>query len=272
MSDIYLEEYTADAALPRYRSKTAGHGISHLLDHDYGRIYRQVLEEFLPKDFRRKGVRLLEFGCGAGMNLIQVASLVERLGIRLDRAYGTDFSNRLIDAASADAESNLRRETVAKVKFLVAKNEAIIDDMAAALNVERDSLVGSFSFVFGVNTFRYCHRINRENESAKQLFDLLDTGGVCVVIDMNAQFPLFRSQMRAQKKTQDKEFYIPVLEEYVRPFVSAGFEVLVARNFCWIPHSAGPALTAICRILTPALDAVAPRYAMRSLVIARKPV
>jgi hypothetical protein len=88
---------------------------------------------------------------------------------------------------------------------------------------------------------------------------------------MNAQFRLFRSQWRGKEPLQDKEFYIPVLEEYVRPFKAAGFQILEARNFTWVPHSAGPVLTSVCRMLTPLLNALAPRYALRSLVIAKKP-
>jgi SAM-dependent methyltransferase len=271
MSDIFLDEYTADAALLKYRRETAGHGVSYLLEHDYGAIYKEVLQKTLESS-RRKGVRLLEFGCGAGMNLIHVASMVERLAIPLDCAYGTDFSGKLIEAARSDAARYLKPAVREKVQFLVARNEAIIDDVASGLNVTKDTLRGSFDMVLGVNTFRYCYRIDKENESAKQLFDLLDNGGVTVMIDMNAQFRFFRSRLRRTKQVQDKQFYIPVLEEYVRPFEAAGFKILDARNFCWVPHSAGPALLAICRMLSPVLDLAASRFAIRSLVIAKKPL
>ncbi len=270
MTDIFLNEYTADAAVLKYRGETAGHGISYLLDHDYGTVYRRVLET-LPESFKRKGIRLLEFGCGAGMNLIHVASMVCQMGISLDRAYGTDFSDKLIQTARADATRALTPAARERVEFIVARNEAIIDDMAAGLNVPVNSLRGSFHMIFGVNTFRYCYRIDKENESAAQLFDLLEKGGVCVTIDMNAQFRLFRSQVRGKQPLGEKQFYIPVLEEYVRPFAATGFQISEARNFTWVPHSAGPVLTRVCRALTPVMDAVASRYALRSLVIAKKP-
>lgn len=270
MSDMFLEEYSADAALPKYRSATAGYGISYLLDNDYGAIYRYALEQCRSESPLLRGTRVLEFGCGAGMNLIHVVSMIERRGDRLEQAYGTDFSEKLLEAGRTDADRILRPAFADKVKFLVARNETIIDDMAAALNVPPGSLHRSFDLVFGVNTFRYCYRLDKENDSAQQLFDLVRKGGVCVMIDMNAQFRLFRSQLRRKENRRDREFYIPVLEEYARPFAAAGFEILVMRNFCWMPHSAGPILSRICRILTPALNVVASRYAMRSLVIAKK--
>jgi SAM-dependent methyltransferase len=271
MADIFLEEYSADAALLKYRAATAGHGISYLLDHDYGAIYREVLQRQVPETARRNGLRVLEFGCGAGMNLIHVAAMIDRLRLPLERAYGTDFSQRLVEAARRDAATTLKPGTREKIRFEVARNEAIIDDLAAAVGTPPSSLVGSFHMVFGVNTFRYCYRMDKENESAKQFHDLLDRGGVCVMIDMNAQFRFFRSQLKRKEQVQDKQFYIPVLEDYVRPFKAAGFRILEARNFSWMPHSAGPALSAICRMLAPSLNLLVPRYALRSLVIAKKP-
>jgi len=271
MSDIFLDEYSADEALLKYRPGSAGHGIGYLLDHDYGAIYRKALTDHVPTSLTRKGLRLLEFGCGAGMNLIHVSGMVQRMGLPLESAYGTDFSERLIQAARADAAKTLPAGTREKVEFMVARNEEILNDLAAGRSVPPASLRGSIHMIFGVNTFRYCYRMDKENQSAQQMFDLLDRGGVCVMIDMNAQFRFFRSQLGREEQVQDKQFYIPVLEDYVRPFKAAGFKILDARNFCWVPHSAGPALSAVCRFLTPALNAVAPRYALRSLVVAKKP-
>jgi SAM-dependent methyltransferase len=271
MTDVFLEEYSADEAVRRYGTETAGYGISYLLNHDYGRIYSQMLREHLPASAKRDGARLLEFGCGAGMNLIHLVGMLQPLGIPLARAYGTDFSDKLIDAARLDAARILKPGTREKVEFVVARNETIVADLAAQLAATPQSLLGTFHAIVGVNTFRYCHRMRKEKESAQQLFDLLAPGGVCVNIDMNAQFPLFRSKLKPGQYSDESEVYIPVLEEYVRPFADVGFEILDARNFCWVPHSAGPALCATFRILTPALDALLPRYGMRSLVIAKRP-
>ena len=271
MNDIYLEEYTAEEAVQKYGWATAGSGISYLLDHDYGRIYKEVLEKHLPESYKRNGLRLLEFGCGAGMNLIHVASMVGRMGVPLDRAYGTDFSPKLIQAARTDAGNLLTPVVAKKVEFFVARNETIIDDLSSGLGGSRDDLLGSFHFILGVNTFRYGYRLDKENESAQQLFDLLDKGGVCVMIDMNDKFPLFRSKLRGGENLKEKQFYIPSLKEYVRPFTNAGFQILTAKNFCWTPHSASPLLCTVSRIVAPVLNVVVPSYAMRSLVIAKKP-
>jgi len=271
MTDIFLDEYSADAALVKYRAETAGHGIAYLLDHDYGSIYRDVLQNHISEATRRSGLRLLEFGCGAGMNLIHLAGMVERMGMRLDHAYGTDFSERLVQAARRDAATTLKPGTREKVRFEVARNENIISDLAAAVGKPPSAVLGSFHMVFGVNTFRYCYRMDKENESAQQFYELLDRGGVCVMIDMNAQFRFFRSQLKRKEPVQDKQFYIPVLEEYVKPFKAAGFQILDARNFSWMPHSAGPALSMVCRTLAGPLNLLVPRYALRSLVVAKKP-
>jgi SAM-dependent methyltransferase len=271
MTDVFLEEYTADEAVRRYGTDTAGHGISYLLEHDYGRIYRRVLTKYLPAAATRDGVRLLEFGCGAGMNLIHLVGQSQSMNIPVARAYGADFSPRLIEAARADAARIVTARNRNTVEFVVARNETIVADMAAGTGVAPDALLGSFHLVFGVNTFRYCHRMHKEVETARQLFDLLAPGCVCVIIDMNTQFPFFRSKLKPGQYNDDSEVYIPVLEEYVRPLSTVGFEILEARNFCWVPHSAGPALCKTLRMLTPLLDTVASRYAMRSLVIARRP-
>lgn len=271
MTDVFLDEYTADEAVQRYGTDTAGYGISYLLEHDYGRIYRRVLTQYLPASTRREGVRLLEFGCGAGMNLIHLVGLAESMNIPVTRAYGADFSPKLIEAARADTARIVAARSRERVEFVVARNETIVNDMAAGTGVAPNALLGSFQVVFGVNTFRYCHRMGKEVESARQFFDLLAPGGVCVVIDMNAQFPLFRSKLKPGQYADEREVYIPVLEEYVRPLAAVGFEILEARNFCWVPHSAGPLLCRIARVLTPLLDTVVPRYGMRSLVVARRP-
>jgi SAM-dependent methyltransferase len=271
-SKIFLDEYSADKTILKYRFTTAGHGISYLLEHEYGDIYRKVITQLLPESFRRQGLRILEFGCGAGMNLIHLAATIHRSGIPLVQAYGTDFSDKLIQAARVDAAERLNPEIRDKVKFLVARNEAVIDDLADGLLASPASLRGSLHLIVGVNTFRYCFRIDKENETARQIHELLAPGGVCVNIDMNAQFRFFKSRLLRKEPVQEKQYYIPVLEEYARPFSETGFEIVTAKNFSWMPHSAGPALAAFCKAMTPAFNVVASRYAMRSLVVAQKPV
>ena len=79
-----------------------------------------------------------------------------------------------------------------------------------ALGRSRESPRGSFDFILGVNTLRYCHRLNNEKECAQGIHDLLKGGGVCVVIDMN--------------------------DEYARLFASTGFEIRGKEHSTWIPH------------------------------------
>ena len=99
---------------------------------------------------------------------------------------------------------------------------------------------------------------------------LLKPGGICVVIDMNKKYPLFRSALCDRLTKRLEECYLPSLEEYAKPFSTNGFHILQKENFCWIPHSAGPTMCALMSSMTPLLNSVARKYAMRSLVIARK--
>jgi hypothetical protein len=109
-----------------------------------------------------------------------------------------------------------------------------------------------------------------EDKCVGAIFDLLTDGGVCIIIDMNQKFPAFRSRFRDRLTKEKGAYYLPSLDEYARPFSSGGFEILRKENFCWIPHSAGPGLTAVMKALTPMLSALVPNRAMRSLVISRK--
>lgn len=271
--DVFFREYTSDDAIRKYTRATAGFGISHLLDHDYKAVYIDALSR-LPDRFRKGPLNVLEFGCGAGMNLVNLVAFFANQGIKVQRAIGTDFSPVLIDAAKREAQNYLPREQQGKAEFCVAKNETLIPDLSAALAVDPAELRGSFHFILGVNTIRYCHRAKKELDCSQQIFDLLAPGGVCVVIDMNDRFPAFRSAIKNKlkgKTENEEECYLPSLQEYTAPFAQTGFEVLRSEHFCWIPHSAGPLLTGILRSLSPVLNAVAGSRAMRSLVVAKKP-
>ncbi len=272
-ADPVLREYTSNDAVFRYTKSTAGFGISYLLDHDYWQIYMDAIMR-LPQQVRHRPIRMLEFGCGGGMNLLHLVSALSRDGYNIDTAIGADFSPALIEAANQEAESYLRLPEQKCVQFCVGRNETLFDDLLGALRVERSALEDSFHFVIGVNTIRYCHRAGKQLDCARDLFRLLAPGGVCVVIDMNDRFPAFRSKLnnsfRAKTK-REEECYLPSLEEYSAPFERAGFEVLRSDHFCWIPHSAGPVMTAVLRRLSPILNTVACSRAMRSLVVSRKP-
>ena len=137
--------------------------------------------------------------------------------------------------------------------------------------MELSTLKNSFHFVFAVNTIRYCHAANTEMDCVRDVFHLLVPGGVCVVIDMNKGFPLFRTEVKNRFRWKKREeCYIPSLEEYVVPFVKTGFELIRRETFCWIPHSSGKLLCGIMRLLSPVLNILAPSRAMRALVVVRK--
>ena len=270
LGDRFLEEYSRESTIRRYTKETAGCGIQYLLDHDYGELYFDVLEKCVPKSKMQVGIRLWEFGCGGGMNLIHLVSKLEDHGITVSGAYGTDFSPRLIDAARLEAETYLSTEQRKKVRFWVARNENLIDDVTQASEISKDHLLGSFDLLLGVNTIRYCHRLGNEDKCVQEILSLLSPGGACIVIDMNDKFPAFRSRVRDRLIKGKRACYLPSLDQYARPFQSAGFRILRKANFCWIPHSAGLQLTAFMKTLTPVLNGVAPSRAMRSVIVAQK--
>lgn len=269
MNRSYLDEYSSNDAILKYSTKSAGHGINYLIEHVYGPIYDDAI------GISRRGsaapLRMLEFGCGAGMNLMALVSRCEANNIPVEIAYGTDFSTVLIDSARLDSRRLLRADLREKVLFHVARNESLGHELAAATQRQADALAGSFDFVFGVNTFRYCIRMGKGDDCAQEVYRLLRPGGTCVMIDMNGRFPAFRSHLWGPAKPAE-EVYMPSLQEYAQPFERAGFEVLRTEHFCWVPHSAGPVLTAVSRAFTPVLNAVVRSRAMRSLVVVRKPV
>lgn len=275
MMGEFLDEYRSEQSIRRYTKATAGKGIGFLLDHDYGQLYLDVIRNYLPKSRLRTGLRVWEFGCGGGMNLVHLVSLLQRSNIPLDCAYGTDFSDVLIEAANREANRYLPPDRAKLMRFCVARNENLIDEACTALEIPPDMLLGSFDLMIGVNTIRYSHRLANQSACCQGIYDLLAPGGICLVIDMNKQFPVFRSHLRERLHpgSVPKDHlatFLPSLDEYAQPFASTGFEILRKDNFCWVPHSAGPGLTTVMRVLSPVLNTVARKHAMRSLVIARK--
>jgi SAM-dependent methyltransferase len=271
MDEAFYEEYTSHDALLKYTRATAGHGISYLLDHDYKNVYLRALER-LPVETRSRGIRLLEFGCGGGMNLVHLVSVLTRAGIKIERAVGTDLSPVLIDAAKNESRNYLPPEEQGKIEFYVAKNETLAADLATATKNTGTQIAASFDFVFGVNTLRYCHHGGREMDCARDILHLLKPGGVSVNIDMSDRFPLFRSDLKNKFRVhKEEECYIPSLAEYVAPFKQNGFEILRAEHFCWVSHSAGKLMCVVLRGLTPVLNLFCKSRAMRSLVVCRKP-
>jgi len=270
-TNAFLDQYTSANEISKYTRTTAGSGINYLLDHDYKAVYLEALN-LLPQQTCQGGIRILEFGCGGGMNLFRLISLLTSSGIHVAQAIGTDFSPAMVETARHEAKDYLRGQDSRSLQFCVAQNESLISDLSTSAGIEKASLQNSFHFVLGVNTIRYCHDAKKERDCVRDIFNLLVPGGICVVIDMNNRFPLFRSDLRDRlRQKKEKQCYVPSLEEYAAPFVKEGFELLRREHFCWVPHSAGPVMTGVFRTLSPILNTVARSRAMRSLVVARKP-
>jgi SAM-dependent methyltransferase len=272
-ADRFLNEYTSREAIFKYTRATAGFGITYLLDHDYKNVYVDSVKH-LPNDVREYGIRILEFGCGGGMNLLHLVSILSREGFNIHKAIGTDFSPVLIHAATKEAERYLIPEQRNRVRFCLAKNETLLTDLSAVLGQDQSELENSFHLIIGVNTIRYCHRAGKQLDCVRDIFNLLTPGGICVMIDMNNRFPAFRSTLKNKlggRRPPHEECYLPSLEEYTAPFHRLGFEVLRSEHFCWIAHSGGRLMTGVLRSLSAVLNVVARSRAMRSLVVARKP-
>ena len=173
--NAYLEEYSSEEAIRKYTSETAGHGISYLLGHDYAETYLTAINQFL-KVRADLPIRLLEFGCGGGMNVITLLSLLERNGRKVEIAYGTDFSERLVQAANDESKALLTPEQQKEIHFAVARNEELISDLAEAAHTSRTELINSFHVILGVNTSRYGHRLGKALRCAQDIADLLVTG------------------------------------------------------------------------------------------------
>ena len=270
LNSDFLKQYSTRETISKYTRSTAGYGIEYLLNHDYGDLYLGQIECYVPKPRLEAGIRMWEFGCGAGMNLLHLVAVLGRRGIAVNFACGTDFSEALIGAAQGEAQECLGAGRIKDVRFVVAKNENLVEEGAKALGVDPRDLLGSFDLVFGVNTIRYNHRLNTVARCVEGISAVLREGGICIVIDMNSKFPAFRSRFRDMLVKDQRAVMLPTLDDHAKPFASAGFEILKKENFCWIPHSAGPRLTAVMKALAPPLSAVVPSHAMRSLVIARK--
>lgn len=269
--DPFLQEYSSSESVRQYVRDTAGSGIAHLMENVYGPIYRKWIGRPWEKGLCKGGIRILEYGCGGGMNLLHIVNTLAELGIPLEAAYGTDFSAEMIKAANSEAASYLETQSRPKVRFVVAANENLINGLATGLCLPASGLLDSFHLILGVNTFRYCHRLKKADECAKSIYDLLAKGGTSVMIDMNKDFPFFRSRLRDALTKPKEEIFLPSLQEYALPFERAGFQIAERRNFCWIPHSAGSFQLAMLRRLAPLLDQWFPNSAMRSLIIGVKP-
>ena len=87
----HLNEYTSDEAVKKYSSKTAGKGIQYNLAHVYGPLYSAIIDAILLEKAETKPFRILEYGCGAGMNLLHMFKILLAKKLPIEMAIGTDF-------------------------------------------------------------------------------------------------------------------------------------------------------------------------------------
>jgi len=269
--NAYLEEYSSEGVLKIYSPQTAGKGIQYNLAHTYGPIYAKAVNDILVSEGKKGPFRILEYGCGAGMNLLYVFKMLLSKNIPVDMAVGADFSQPLIDAAKNEQVSAISPEHQNKIKFVLAANESLLEDLTQQLLLTKDALSNTFDIIIGVNTFRYACRLNRQRECADAIAALLTQGGYSIMIDMNKDFPFFKTRHKDVKTRPLSQSWLPSLKEYAEPFAQAGLVIVRKKNFCWMPHSAEGVRYIVARVLGPILNIVASRFAMRSLVVAKKP-
>jgi SAM-dependent methyltransferase len=264
--------YATEEGVRRYRRRTAGQGINHLLPTTYGPIFVDAVRAALA-DTGRLEARLLEFGCGAGMAIQYLTQRLDELGVKVDVAVGTDLVPAMIEAATLDRDEFGSEPVKRRLTYAVAANEDLVAGVARALGASDDALAGTFQLAIGVNTFRYAIREGSTHAVVSGLRHLLAPGGRAVVIDMNGRFPYWLKRRRGpggRRRGRGGAPHVPNLSEYAKPFAEGGFEVVGQANFCWVPHSATGPRFAIARAAGPLLQRLAPDHAMRSLVVARR--
>lgn len=268
-----FDEYDAHETILRYRRATAGEGINYLLTDLYGPLLLQAARDAL-QDTGAKSLRVVEFGCGAGMAIHYLIEVLRQEGIEVELAVGADFVPAMIEAANHELQEFADEWTKQRLRFVVATNEELAEQLPAGLGAPADALAGSFHMALGVNTFRYPVRHGTGATAVAQLERMLQPGGRVVVIDMNDRFPYGLKPKRDERGGRIPYRFgtaeLPTLDSYAAPFGDANFEVLRKGHFSWMPHSARGARFRLMRVAAPLLDRVVPDRAMRSLVIARR--
>ena len=138
----------------------------------------------------------------------------------------------MVETARREAKDYLRGQDLHSPQFYVAKNESLISDLSASAGIEKSTLQNSFHFILGVNTIRYCHDAKKERDCVRDIFNLLVPGGVCVVIDMNNRFPLFRSDLRNRLPPAKRETVLcSILGRVRRAICPRRVRVITKRTF-----------------------------------------
>src|SRR2546430_14354273 len=97
--DSFYREYTSPEAIAKYTRATAGAGVNSLLEREYKEVYLGALQ-FLPSEMRCQPLRILEFGCGGGVNPFDPGFVFCRPSFNIQNAVGADFSLVLIAGAN----------------------------------------------------------------------------------------------------------------------------------------------------------------------------
>lgn len=269
-----FKHYDRPETVQRYRRRTAGAGINFLLPNVYGPLFLDELHAALA-DTGAERLRILEFGCGAGMALHYLTEELGKQGIDVELAVGADFVPAMVGAAQQDLDEFGTSWAKERVRYVVASNEELEAGVAEGLGTTVDALAGTFHLAIGVNTFRYAIRHGNSEAVVGNLGRLLAPGAHIVVVDMNDRFPYGMRPTRREPGEQGLPIHfgrawLPTLEGYAEPFASDGFDVLRQERFCWIPHSSTGLRFWLARAGGPVLDKLVPDHAMRSLVVARK--
>jgi len=165
-----LKEYSTAENVQRYVSTSAGYGIAYLLQHVYGALYEEQIDKLVTQMGGKEGLRILEYGCGGGMNLIWIVKRLSDRRINLDFACGTDFSSKMVEAAKKEAAFGLPNTASSNVSFHTVANGNLSRDLPKILGRPLADLQESFHLIVGVNTFRYCFRLGTQTESANEIF------------------------------------------------------------------------------------------------------
>ena len=100
----FLREYSSNDAIARYVARTAGKGIQYNLNHVYGQLYSEIIDDILADRVEGRTFRVLEYGCDGGMNLIWILQMLMRRKLPLIEAIGSDFSQPIVAAAQKEKE------------------------------------------------------------------------------------------------------------------------------------------------------------------------
>ena len=133
-TNAFLDQYTSENEISKYVRATAGSGINYLLDHDYKAVYLEALN-LLPQQTRQGGIRILEFGCGGGMNLLRLISMLSSKGLHC-QALALTFPRRWLKRPGARPRITFGGRIFTAFEFYVARNESLISDLSASAGID----------------------------------------------------------------------------------------------------------------------------------------